>query len=117
MLFLDELVRSRPCRKNEADSVLGLLAPQHREGLARAPERAAWYRAFSWSAVEQILAAEARARSLRESLQAEAQEQLEEVLRLTLLSAPSTAEYRPELEETAMADEETTKTTNCVASA
>jgi DNA replication protein DnaC len=102
---LDELVRTRRCRKNEAASVLGLLAPQHREDLARAPEPAARYRAFSWSAVERILAAQARSRSLRKSLQAEAQEQLEEVLRLTPLSAPSTAEYRPVLEETAMGGE------------
>ena len=104
-LFLDELVRTRRCGKNEAARVLGLLATYHREDLARALERAARYRAFSWSAVERILAAQARPRSVWESLQAEAQEQLEGVLRQTPLSARSTAEYQPLLEETATGNE------------
>jgi hypothetical protein len=104
-LFLDELVRTRRCGKNEAARVLGLLATYHREDLARALERATRYRAFSWSAVERILAAQARPRSVWESLQAEAQEQLEEVLRQTPLSARSTAEYQPLLEETATGNE------------
>ena len=40
--------------------MLGLLATYHREDLARALQRAVRYRAFSWSAVERILAAQAR---------------------------------------------------------
>jgi DNA replication protein DnaC len=51
--------------------VLGLLATYHREDLVRALQRATRYRAFSWSAVERILAAQARPRSVRESLLAD----------------------------------------------
>jgi hypothetical protein len=36
ILFLEELVRTRRCGKNEAARVLGLLATYHREDLARA---------------------------------------------------------------------------------
>ena len=105
-LFFDELVRTRRCGKNEAARVLGMLATYHREDLARALERATRYRAFSWSAVERILAAQARPRSVWESLEAEAHEQLKEILRQTPLSARSTAEYQPLLDETAIDDEE-----------
>jgi hypothetical protein len=105
-LFFDELVRTRRCGKNEAARVLGLLATYHREDLARALERAARYRAFSCSAVERILAAQARPRSVWESLETEAQEQLDEILRQDPLSARSTAEYQPLLDDdTTVADE------------
>ena len=48
--------------------MLGLLSIYHREDLARALERACRYRAFSWSAVERILAAQAKPRSAMEAL-------------------------------------------------
>jgi len=86
--------------------VLGLLATYHREDLARALERAVRYRAYSWSAVERILAAQARPRSAWESLQTEAQDQLDEILRRAPVAARPTAEYQTLLEETAIADEE-----------
>jgi hypothetical protein len=105
VLFLDGLVRARRCGKDEAARVLGLLATYHREDLARALERAARYRAFSWSAVERILAAQARPRSGWESPQADAQEQLDEILRQSPVSTRSTAEYQSLLEETAIHDE------------
>ena len=81
--------------------MLGLLATYHRDDLARALERAVRYRAYSWSAVERILAAQARPRSVWESLEAEAQEQLDEIFRQSPLSVRSTAEYQTLLEETA----------------
>jgi len=67
VLFLDELVRTQALWQDEAARVLGLLATYHREDW-----RARWsapvrYRAFSWSAVERILAAQARPRSGWES--------------------------------------------------
>jgi hypothetical protein len=52
------------------------------------------------------LAAEARPRSVWESLQTEAQEQLDEILRQAPVAARSTAEYQPLLEETTHGDEE-----------
>jgi len=105
VLFFDELIRTRRCGKNEAARVLGLLATYHRDDLVRALERAVRYRAYSWSAVERILAAQARPRSVWESLEAEAQEQLDALFRQSPLSVRSTAEYQPLLEETAHGDE------------
>src|SRR6202051_2200954 len=106
VLFLDELVRTRRRGKEEAGRVLGLLAIYQREDLARALQRAVRYRAFSWSAVERILAAQSRPRSGTESLAMEARDQLSEMLRQSSLDARSTAEYQPLLEETATRDEE-----------
>ena len=63
-------------------------------------ERAVRYRAFSWSAVERILAAQAQPRSGMESLAIEAREQLDEMLRQTPLASRSTADYQPLLKET-----------------
>lgn len=105
-LFLEELLRTRRCGKNEAARVLALLATYHHQDLAQALERATRYRAFSWSAVERILAAQARPRSAWETLETEAQEQLTEILRQAPLSARSTAEYQPLLEEAAHGNEE-----------
>ena len=104
VLFFDELVRTRRYGKDEAGRVLGLLATYHRQDLAHALERAARYRAFSCPAVERILAAQAHPRSGWESLQAEAQESLAEILRQAPVSARSTAEYQPLLDRSAVAD-------------
>src|SRR6266508_3822863 len=103
--FFDELLRSRRNGKDEAGRVLGLLTVYRREDLVRALERAVRYRAFSWSAVERILAAQARPRSGWESLQAEAQDQLDEILRQSPVATRSSAEYQALLEETVTDDE------------
>ena len=102
---MNELIRTRRCGKNEAARVLGMLATYHREDLAQALTRAARYRAFWWSAVERILAAQARPRSAWEALQTEAQEPLAEMLCQTPIAARSTAEYQPLLEEVVIADQ------------
>ena len=86
------------------ERVLGLLATYHRQDLLHALERAARYRAFSCSAVERILAAQAHPRSGWESLQAEARESFAEILRQSPVSARSTAEYQPLLDRPAVAD-------------
>jgi transposase len=105
-LFFDELLRTRHHGKDEAMRVLRLLAVYRREDLARALERAVRYRAFSWSAVERIVAAQARPRSGMESLAIEAQEHLNEILQQTSLTPRSTAEYQPLLEEMVNHDED-----------
>ena len=79
--FFDELLRVRRNGKDEAGRVRGLLTIYRREDLVRALERAGRYRAFSWSAVERILAAQAKPRSAMEALTIEAREQLDEMLR------------------------------------
>jgi transposase len=99
--FFDELLRTRRHGKDEALRVLRLLTVYRREDVARALERAVRYRAFSWSAVERIVAAQARPRSAMESLTIEAQEHLDEILQQTPLASRSTAEYQHLLEETA----------------
>ena len=103
--FFDELLRARRNGKDEAARVLGLLTVYRREDLMRALERAGRYRAFSWSAVERILAAQAKPRSAMEALTIEAREQLDEMLRQIPLAPRSTAEYQALLEETAKDEE------------
>jgi transposase len=99
--FFEELLRARRNGKDEAARVLALLMVYRREDLMRALERATRYRAFSWSAVERILAAQAKPRSATEALVIEAQEHLDEILRRTPLAPRSTADYQALLEETA----------------
>jgi hypothetical protein len=60
VVFFDELLRTRHHGKDEASRVLRLLTVYRREDLTRALERAVRYRAFSWSAVERILAVNRR---------------------------------------------------------
>src|SRR5215475_13125070 len=106
VLFFDELLRTRHHGKDEAVRVLRLLTVYRGEDLARALQRAVRYRAFSWSAVERIVAAQSRPRSAMESLVIEAQEHLDEILQQTPLASRSTAEYQPLLEETANRDQD-----------
>jgi transposase len=103
--FFNELLRSRRKGKDEAARVLGMLTIYRREDLARALERAVRYRAFSWSAVERILAAQAKPRSAMETLAIDARDQLDEILRQVPLAPRSTAEYQALLEKTAKDDE------------
>jgi transposase len=103
--FFEELLRARRNGKDEAARVLGLLTVYRREDLVRALERAVRYRAFSWSAVERILAAQAKPRSTMEALTVEAREQLNELLRQLPLDSRPTSEYQALLEETTEGDE------------
>jgi transposase len=103
--FFNELLRARRNGKDEAGRVLGLLTIYRREDLVRALERAVRYRAFSWSAVERILAVQARPRSAMEALTVDARDHLDEMLRRTPLAPRSTADYQMLLEETAKPDE------------
>jgi len=102
--FFEELLRARRNGKDEAARVLGLLTVYRREDLVRALERAVRYRAFSWSAVERILAAQAKPRSAMEALTIEAREQLNEILRQIPLDSRPTSEYQALLDETTEGD-------------
>jgi transposase len=99
--FFEELLRARRNGKDEAARVLGLLTIYRREDLARALERAVRYRAFPWSAVERILAAQAKPRSSMEALVVDAREQLHKILRQSPLEPRSTAEYQALLDKPA----------------
>lgn len=103
--FFEELVRTQRYGKDQAARVLGLLGTYHREDLVRALERAARYRAFSSSAVERILAAQATPRSAWESLAEEARQQVGDILRQSPVATRSAAEYRELLDEAEIHDE------------
>lgn len=66
--FLDGLVRTQRYHRDQAQRVLGLLATWARSDWLAALDRAVRYGAYSASAVERILAAQARPRSLLSSL-------------------------------------------------
>jgi len=66
--FLEDLVRARRYGRDEAHRVLGLLATYARADVIAALERASRYRAFSLTAVERILAAQAQPKSPLDAL-------------------------------------------------
>jgi transposase len=91
--FLQELVRARRYGKDEAHRVLALLATYAREDLVAALARACRYRAFSLTAVERILAAQAQPKSVLDSLEAEARPHLAALVGDQPVPPRSTAEY------------------------
>jgi hypothetical protein len=106
ILFFEQIVKTRRYGKEEASRVLGLLSIYHREDLRGALERAGRYRAFSLSAVERILAAQARPKLALESLEDEAREHLQELFQESPVSLRPAEEYQELLEETAKQDQE-----------
>jgi transposase len=105
ILFLEQMVKTRRYGKEEASRVLGLLSTYHREDLQSALERAVRYRAFSLSAIERILAAQARPKLVSESLEQEAREHLEELFRQSPVSLRPAKEYQELLKETKNEDQ------------
>jgi hypothetical protein len=99
VLFFEQLLKTRRYGKEEARRVLGLLSTYHREDVQGALERAARYRAFSLSAVERILAAQARPKLACESLAEEAREHLEELFRQSPVSMRPAKEYQELLQD------------------
>jgi transposase len=97
--FLQELVRARRYGKDEAHRVLALLATYAREDLVAALTRACRYRAFSLTAVERILAAQAQPKSVLESLDDEARPRLAALVGDQPVEPRPTAEYLHLLEE------------------
>ena len=107
-LFFDQLLRARRYGKDEAQRILGLLATYRSEDLRAALERASRYRAFSLSAVERILGTQAEPRSALESVDAQARQHLDQLLRDTPVPPRSTADYQQLLgvEDTETHDED-----------
>lgn len=91
--FLQELVRTRRYGKDEAHRVLALLATYARQDVVSALIRACRYRAFSLTAVERILAAQAQPKSVLDSLEAEARPHLAALVGDQPVPPRSTAEY------------------------
>jgi Mu transposase, C-terminal domain len=102
--FFDQLIRNRRFGKDEAVRVLGLLSTYHQHDLLAAFQRANRYRAFSFSAVERILGAFAEPRSALDSVDEQARQHLDDLLRENPILPRATGDYQPLLEDSA--DEE-----------
>jgi len=96
--FFEELVRTRRYGKDEACRLLGLLATYSEKDLAAALSRARRYRAFSLTAVERILSAQAQPKSPLDSLADEAKPHLTALVADDPVPPRSTAEYLPLLD-------------------
>jgi transposase len=96
--FFDELVRRRRNGKDEAYRILALMTTYRAEDLRAALERAFRYRAFSVSAIERILTAQAQPKTTLETLSEKAREHIDELLRQTPIEPRSTQEYQNLLE-------------------
>jgi hypothetical protein len=97
--FFDQLIRTRRYGKDEAVRILGLLSTYHQPDLRDAIERASRYRAFSLPAVERILAASATPRSALESVDDQARQHLDELLRQNPIPPRATGDYQQLLED------------------
>ena len=104
--FFEAVVRTRRYGKDEAHRVLALLATYARADLVAALERACRYRAFSLTAVERILAAQAQPKSPLLALTDEATTQLTALVGADPITPRPTAEYLPLLEHPDGSDDE-----------
>lgn len=96
--FLDGLLRDQRCGKNQARRVLALLGTYARKDLLAALERAVRFGAYSAQAVERILAAQAKPKSVLEALADDERHRLQPLLDEPV-SPRSTAEYQQLCEE------------------
>jgi len=99
--FFDQLIRTRRFGKDEAVRILGLLSTYHRQDLVAAFQRAYRYRAFSFAAVERILGAFAEPRSALESIDHQARQHLDELLRENPVPPRPTGDYQQLLDDSA----------------
>ena len=99
--FFDQLLRTRRFGKDEAVRILGLLSTYRQQDLVAALQRAHRYRAFSFAAVERILGAFAEPRSALESIDNQAREHLDELLRENPVPPRPTGDYQQLLEYSA----------------
>ena len=99
--FFDQLIRTRRFGKDEAVRILGLLSTYHQQHLVAALQRAHRYHAFSFAAVERILGAFAEPRSALESIDHQAREHLDELLRENPVPPRPTGDYQQLLDDSA----------------
>jgi Mu transposase-like protein len=93
--FLDGLVRTQRYHRDQAQRVLTLLATYARADWLAALDRAARYGAFTASAVERILAAQARPRSLLSALTQDEGPTLATTENDDVVQPRPTSEYQP----------------------
>jgi len=99
--FFDQLTCTRRFGKDEAVRILGLLSTYHQQDLVAALQRAHRYRAFSFAAVERILGAFAQPRSALESIDHQARQHLDELLRENPVPPRPTDDYQQLLDDSA----------------
>jgi transposase len=92
--FLDGLLRTQRYGKDQAQRVLALLATYRRADVQAALERAVRYGAFSFAAVERILAVQAQPKGVLETLAQEQRPHLATLLGDTAVSARPLTDYR-----------------------
>jgi transposase len=92
--FFDQLIRIRRFGKDEAVRILGLLSTYHQQDLLAAFQRAHRYRAFSFPAIERILGAFAEPRSALESIDDQARQHLDQLLRENPVPPRPTGDYQ-----------------------
>jgi transposase len=97
--FLDGLVRTQRYSKDHAHKVLALLAIYARADLIAALERAARYGAYSFAAVERILAVQAKPKTILESLAEQEREHLQPLLDDNPVGPRPTADYQPLIDQ------------------
>jgi hypothetical protein len=95
---LDALIRERRYGKDEAQRILALLATYTRTDLIAALARACRYRAYSLTAIERILAAQAQPKSPILALTEEATAQLTALVGADAVPPRPTADYLSLLE-------------------
>jgi hypothetical protein len=111
--FFEGLIKYRRYGKDEAHKVLALLEVYHRTDLLAAIERAVRYGAYSRSAIERILAIEARPKTALDRLAEEEQQQLKFMLGEETVKPRSGKEYQDLLDELASeADNDSTNSTD-----
>jgi transposase len=96
--FFEALVSTRRYGKDEAARLLALLATYAQKDLEAALSRARRYRAFSLTAVERILSAQAQPKSPLDTLADEAVRHLDELIADEPVPPRSTSDYLPLLE-------------------
>jgi len=92
--FLEGLLRAQRYGKDQAERVLALLGTYARSDLIAALERAVQYGAYSHAAVERILSAQARPKSILETLAAEEWKQIPPWLSEGPISPRPTSDYQ-----------------------
>jgi transposase len=97
--FLEGLVAEHRYGKDQAHKVLALLGTYHRQDVIVALERAARFRAFSLSAVERILAVQARPKTPLDALADEEHHHLLPLLTDRPVSPRPTGEYQSLFEQ------------------
>jgi transposase len=92
--FLVGLVQAQRYGKDQAQRVLALLGSYSRADVTAALERAARYGAFSYAAVERILAVQARPKGMLESLGEQGHEHLQPLLEGTPVRPRPVSDYQ-----------------------